>query len=575
MTAFPVRSFNGSCKPNNKVNDDPIYQVHRRLKVVVVGAGASGLLLAYKLQRHFDNIDITIFEKNAAVSGTWVENRYPGCGCDTPAHCYTWSFEPKTDWSANYASSSEIRQYFTDFCTRHALQKYIKLEHRVLSAEWLQEDAQWRVTVEDLVTKAQLQTVAHIFINAAGILNNWKWPDIPGLHLFKGKMLHSAAWDDAVDLQGKTVGLIGNGSSGIQILPAIQSKVQKLFHFVRQPTWIAPPIGEEYREHTREDIMTFASDPKHHLEMRRDLETRMNVIFETFRQGSQMQNSSREHTQTSMLEKLGKHELSNRLIPDFPVGCRRPTPGTGYLESLLKDNVHTVVGQVERIIEDGVVAEDGTTYPVDVLVCATGFDTTYRPRFPILGRTGRSLSDAWKNEIQGYLGIAVPDYPNYFMLLGPNCPVGNGPVLIAIEHQVSYIIQMLSKFQKENIRSFDVKADATESFNLWKDGYMEHTIWKQDCRSWYKAGSKTGKVVALWPGSTLHYLETIKTPRYEEWEWEYQRGCNRWAFLGNGHSTAEKRPGGDVAWYIRSDDDSPIDPCLKTSQGLPEKGVLK
>lgn len=363
-------------------------------------------------------------------------------------------------------------------------------------------------------------------------------------------------------------------SSGIQILPAIKSKVQKLFHFVRQPTWIAPPIGEEYREYTDEDKLRFASDPEHHLEMRRNIESRMNATFETFRQGSQMQHRSRQYIQSSMLEKLDKHELSNHLIPSYPFGCRRPTPGTGYLESLLDDNVHTIVGQIERVSEEGVVAEGGTVYPIDVLICATGFDTTYKPRFPIVGRTGKCLNDAWEDEIQAYLGIAVPHYPNYFMVLGPNCPVGNGPVLIAIEQQVSYIIQMLSKFQKENIRSCSVSPDATESLNRWKDDFMEHTVWHQDCRSWYKAGSKSGRVVALWPGSTLHYLEAIKTPRYEEWEWEYQRGANRWAFLGNGHSTAEKRPGGDLGWYIRSQDDSPVDPCLKSGHNLPEKTSL-
>ncbi|MCJ1260534.1 hypothetical protein MMC22_000395 [Lobaria immixta] len=544
---------------------DPIYQPQRKLKVVVIGAGASGLLLAYKLQRHFDDLDLKVFEKNPAVSGTWFENTYPGCACDVPAHCYTWSFEPKTDWSSIYAGSPEIRQYFTDFCTRHELQKYIELEHQVLSAVWSEDDAQWQVNVEDLRTNTRRQTTAHVLINASGILNKWKWPLIPGLHSFKGRLLHSAAWEKTVELSDKTVGLIGNGSSGVQILPAIKSQVQKLFHFVRQPTWIPPPIGEgdESRRYTGEEIQSFASEPDRHLNLRRKIEHRLNGGFDIFITESAMHDQIQENVKSAMKEKLNNHELSNHLIPKFPFGCRRPTPGIGYLESLLDEKVQTVVGNIDRISEKGVVCENGTMYPVDVLVCATGFDTTYKPCFPIVGRLGQSLSDAWEAEIQSYLGLAAPHYPNYFMALGPSSPVGNGAVLIAIEHQVSYIIQMLSKFQKENIRSFEVSPAATESFNRWKDEFMEHTVWKKDCRSWYKAGSKSGRVVALWPGSTLHYLETIKAPRYEDWKWGYQNGVNPWAFLGDGHSTAEKRPGGDLSWYISSHDDSLVDPCLK------------
>lgn len=354
-------------------------------------------------------------------------------------------------------------------------------------------------------------------------------------------------------------------SSGIQVLPAIKPRVQKLFHFVRQPTWIAPPFGN-YRRYTAEDIQLFASDPEHLLNTRREIEHKLNEFFEIYVMGSAAQVRFRDYIKSSMEKELDNHELSDHLIPNFPAGCRRLTPGIGYLESLKDEKVQTIVGSIDRISEEGVVSENGTTYPMDVLICATGFDTTYRPDFPIIGSSGQSLSDAWRDESQCYLGLAVPQYPNYFMTLGPNSPVGNGPLLIALEHQVSYIIQVLSKFQKENVRSFDVSSAATESLNRWKDEFMKHTVWKQDCQSWYKAGSKSGRVVALWPGSTLHYLETIRVPRYEDWKWNYQKGANPWAFLGNGFSTAEKRPEGSLSWYLATQDDSPVDPCLKAAR---------
>lgn len=352
-------------------------------------------------------------------------------------------------------------------------------------------------------------------------------------------------------------------SSGIQILPAIKPEVRKLFNFVRQPTWVAPPFMEEYRKYTREEIQAFALDPDHHLNLRRKIDSRMNGGFDMFIMHSAIQKSIQEDVKSSMIKKLDNQELSDLLIPKFPYGCRRGTPGPDYLESLSDEKVQTVFGNIDRISEEGVVSENGTVYPVDVLICATGFDATYKPCFPIVGSSGRSLSDAWEDEVQGYLGLSAPDYPNYFMTLGPNSPVGNGPLLIGLELQVSYIVQMLSKFQKENVRSFEVSSAATESFNRWKDEYMKKMVWTEDCRSWYKAGSKSGRVVALWPGSTLHYLEAIKAPRYEDWKWCYQKGVNPWAFLGNGRSTAEKRPGGDLAWYLTSQDDSPVDVCLK------------
>jgi len=150
------------------------------------------------------------------------------------------------------------------------------------------------------------------------------------------------------------------------------------------------------------------------------------------------------------------------------------------------------------------------------------------------------------------------------MTLGPNCPIGNGPVLIAVEAEVEYIIRVLSKFQKENLRSFDVKQSPVNEFNQWKDDFMSKTIWTEECRSWYKAGSVHGKVAALWPGSTLHYLEALREPKWEDWNITYPSGLNRWAYLGNGHSSAEKR-NGDLSHYIRDHDDSLIDPCLKKS----------
>lgn len=296
------------------------------------------------------------------------------CACDVPSHCYTWSFEPKTDWSATYATSEEIYQYFSDFATKYDLYKYIKLRHEVNHAVWNSQSAQWEVKILNSETGEVLTDSAHILINGGGILNAWRYPPIPGIKVYKGALVHSAAWDPNLSLEGKTVGLIGNGSSGIQILPAIKDKVKNLITFIREPTWVSPPVGQGFREYTLEDKARFAADPKYHLETRREIEADMNNKFGIFHTGSIEQSQTKAYMLSQMKTKLNSPGLENVLIPEWSVGCRRITPGTNYLESLTANNVKVVYGEIDSITEKGCVV-DGQEHEVEVLICATGFDT--------------------------------------------------------------------------------------------------------------------------------------------------------------------------------------------------------
>jgi cation diffusion facilitator CzcD-associated flavoprotein CzcO len=184
--------------------------VNRQLRVICAGAGASGIYLAYRLKHYFIDFALDIYEKNPDIGGTWLENRYPGCACDVPSHNYTYSFEPKWDWSANYAGSEEIFKYFSDFVDKYGLREYITCNHKVVHAEWDETNSEWEVRIEKANGAVFVQR-CDFFISAAGILNSWRWPAIPGLQSFKGVLLHSANWDQNVDLKGKHVGLIGNG----------------------------------------------------------------------------------------------------------------------------------------------------------------------------------------------------------------------------------------------------------------------------------------------------------------------------------------------------------------------------
>ncbi|KAK8023756.1 hypothetical protein PG993_011822 [Apiospora rasikravindrae] len=536
---------------NYQCSDTPIH-ANRHLRVICIGAGASGLYLAYKLRKDFTDFTLDVFEKNPDIGGTWFENRYPGCACDAPAHNYTYSFEPKWDWSSNYASSSEIFRYFSDFATKYDLRQYISFSHEVVGAQWDEDTNEWIVDVrQDDGNGGGGNTTrrrADFLINASGILNKWKWPDIADFDSFKGPKIHSAA------------------SSAIQILPQMQAVADHVTTFIRQPTYVVPQQGMGYHKYSPEEQQGFREDPESHLKLRKETERAITAVFPVFVRGSVAQTKITDAMREAMKEKLttGSADLDtelDKLIPDFPFGCRRLTPGVGYLESLTKPNV-TVArgGGVVRMTPEGCVTADGKEWPLDVLICATGFDTTFRPRFPIIGRGGRSMAEEWSETAltkpttaptngngstttseggrgpETYLSLAAHGYPNYFMFLGPNCPIGNGPIIILIELAGEYMAHFLNRWQKQGpgLASFEPKRAAVADFMAHKDAFMDaRAVWSK-CESWYRSRA-TGRVTALWPGSVPHYMEALSEPRYDDYETELD-------------------PEADTAFYIRNSD---------------------
>ena len=216
-----------------------------KLRVASVGAGASGLCLAYKMERMLEagTWDLTLFEKNPHFGGTWYENTYPGVACDIPSHLYTFSWDPNPDWSHYFAYGPEIQKYFEGFAKRHNSEQYMQLNSKIVEAKWDEEEGKWTLTIENPITKEKRTDWCNVLVNGSGILNNWKWPDIEGIHDFKGSLLHSANWDHSVDFKDKACGVIGTGSSSVQIVPQLQKVVKSLECFMRSSTWISPPFG--------------------------------------------------------------------------------------------------------------------------------------------------------------------------------------------------------------------------------------------------------------------------------------------------------------------------------------------
>ncbi|KAE9986270.1 hypothetical protein EG328_006273 [Venturia inaequalis] len=557
-----------------KVLKDQYHSQVRKVRVACVGAGPSGLCTAYKMEKMLSpgSWELTLFEKNPHFGGTWYENRYPGVACDIPAHDYTFTWDPKWDWSHFFGPGDECQQYFEGFAERHGSEKYMKLNTRVVECRWDEEDGVWNITLEDQRTKGRYHDWAYILINGTGILNNWKWPDIEGLHDFKGHLIHSANWDPTVDFDDKVVGVIGTGSTSVQIVPQLQEVVKNLQVYMRSPTWISPPFGagvlvndlqkgseadpgQRQYKFSEEEKLRFRNDPEYHLDFRKRIEAEINGLFGMYQAGSEMS----KHFRTVITEEMnrrmgpGHEELKSFIIPKWAPGCRRISPGDGYLEAMVQDNVTPVFSGIEKVTPDGILTQDGVEHKMDVLVCATGFQAAFKPAFKVIGKEGKSVDEDWINGPNMYMGVSAPRFPNYYTIVGPGSTWSNGTLLPSIETTIEYSIKMIKKIQSEHIKSIDVKQEALDELYSHFDEFHKDTVWKEECRSWFKDG-KVKNRIHIWPGSTIHFLKTIKDPRFEDYNIRY-RYKNRFAYLGNGDvkATASRDILG-LSPYIRNSD---------------------
>ncbi|THY86154.1 steroid monooxygenase, partial [Aureobasidium pullulans] len=376
------------------------------------------------------------------------------------------------------------------------LRKYIRLNHRIVSATWNEDTRDWLVQVEDLTTGHVFQDDCNVLINASGVLNKWKWPKIEGREHFQGSMLHTANWDDSVDLTGKRVAVIGGGSSAVQIVPNIQPIVKSMECFLRSTSWITGNVGQRFASkdggnfnYSDEQKEILQNDPVKYLKYRKIIESEMNVRFKFILNGSPEQAAVRKLVEADMRNKLvSKPEISDVLIPkDFAVGCRRPTPGNGYLEALCKDNVEVVSDSITKITATGIETADGVNHEVDIIICATGFDVSCRPAYPTIGRHGKDLAKEWEHIPSTYLSITVPDFPNY-----------------------------LSTVDGEPM---------------------------------------------MWPGSRIHFFETMATVRWEDYHLT-RLEKNRFAYLADGFASRES-DGRDLSWYLGLLDGRDVQPEIK------------
>ncbi|KAA8624375.1 cyclohexanone monooxygenase [Pyrenophora tritici-repentis] len=467
-----------------QINEQPM-GTKRRVKVILMGAGASSLNFFKKAEEEMENLEMVCYEKNNDIGGTWLENRYPGCACDIPSVNYQFSWKIKL-WSHFYSYSPEIWEYLKSIERENDfIAKYIKLRHRLEHVEWDDDAGLWRCKVRDLEKDEVFEDSAEFFINAGGVLNNWKWPDIPGLSDFKGKLMHSANYEEGYDLSNKRVAVIGSGSSGVQIVAAIQQKVEHLYHWVRSPIWITAGFAQTWAgknganfRYSEEQLKYLSNNPQKYLEYRKQIENELNQRFKFIIKGSPEARLAREYAATEMRTKLNHDaRLTEKMIPkNFNPGCRRPTPAPGYLEALVAKNTTVFTDPIKTITPTGFIDQDGTPHTVDVIICATGFNTSWLPRFPFIAH-GHDLRSVWgtENGVTSYLSVGIPNFPNTFSFCGPYGPLGHGSFIPLIEQWTRYIFHAITKTQIENIKSLTPKLTPSLHFRQHADLFLKRT----------------------------------------------------------------------------------------------------
>ncbi|KAJ9116538.1 hypothetical protein QFC24_006708 [Naganishia onofrii] len=529
------------------------------LKIAIAGGGASGICLALKLLQaqksgRLGDIHITIYERSQDYGGTWHSNRYPGCRCDNASHVYQFSFAPYADWPQFYSSSRDINKYMHIVAQKFGVEPLIKCNRTVKSAIYSEETAKWTIEVEDKDSAVETIEV-DIYVPATGVLSQVNKPHIPGLENFpKDKVLHTAEWPVDLDYEtafkDENVAVVGNGSSGLQTIGTIAPFAKSVSIFARSKFWISPPILAEragvrdwkggnfyYSDAEREEFAANAEALwKHGYELS---EATMH-LFDIFRKNSAEQEGMKALLRQLMNADLRDPQLIAKLVPDFDVWCRRVTPCVPFMEAIHMPTVSLTMDPIEKVSKQSITTKNGQEYNVDRIILATGFDTTFKPKYPLRGRKGIDLSDIWSIRPKGF--------PNMFIMCGPGTTFANGAVLPGMEANAQYIVDVVAKMQSQDIRSMEISQESQDEYNRQQESVMADLVFTSSCSSWYKGGKADAPPDALYAGSSLQFMELLASPRWEDWKYEY-RYKNKYSFLGKGTSSIEAR-GGDRAFYL-------------------------
>ncbi|AKU15505.1 flavin-containing monooxygenase [Luteipulveratus mongoliensis] len=473
---------------------------------VVVGSGFSGIAMAIALKAAGRD-DFAILEKADEVGGTWRENRYPGCECDVPAHLYSYSFELNPYWSQSYAPADEIQDYLLYCVEKYDLRRHLEFDSTVQDAAYDDETGTWTLTIA--TSWGTLRTIrTRDVMLGVGALHEPHIPEIPGLETFAGELMHTATWDRGTTVSRKRVGVIGTGSSGVQIIPPLAEDAAHLTVFQRSAPWVMPRSNTLYADRL---IDTFEQHPAAMRAHRAKLKATSDLRERGITSAPKLLKAASRLALENLHASIKSPELRAKLTPDYAMGCKRVLLSSDYYPALASPNVTVETAAIDHVEPDAIVTA-GERHQVDVLVLATGFDPLGSYRYlGIKGAEGHLLSSDWDAGATAYLGVTVPHFPNLFLLLGPNTLLGHTSDLQMIEAQVGLVMQLIRERDRRHLKTVGVRPQVVPEFLAELDRRSKQTVWASGgCDSWYL--DEEGRNRTLWPGSVAEYEKRTTRP---------------------------------------------------------------
>lgn len=464
----------------------------KHYEVVVVGAGLSGVCAAIKL-KEAGVANFHVVEKAADVGGTWRDNRYPGVACDVPSHLYSYSFAPNPEWSRWYAPGPEIWDYVKKCATDFGVYEQISFDTTVESADWKTD--RWVLQDSNGTTLS-----AKSIVSALGGLHTPNLPTIPGQDVFEGEQFHTTEWPDDLDLTGKRVAVVGTGATAVQIVPEIADQVGELIVFQRSPVWVGPKKDPEYSE---EERAALRGNPAAMKQLRDKLyQSWESSSIDLHTAGTAVNTNAEVQARAHIQRSVSDAAVAEALTPNHNFTCKRATISNRYHATYEKDNVTLVSGAVDSLTRTGLMAA-GQNYDVDVVVFATGFKAfNIANEIDLTGVDGLPLTDAWQSRVTSYKTVMVHDFPNLFLMMGPN-GTGLHSALQTIEAQADYVVHMVQRMQREGIESLNPKQEFVDAFTANVEKRFEGTTHNKGCTSWWT--DQTGFNHSIWPGSSDDY----------------------------------------------------------------------
>jgi cation diffusion facilitator CzcD-associated flavoprotein CzcO len=458
--------------------------------VVIVGAGFGGLGMGTALARGGKK-SFVILERAEEVGGTWWYNSYPGAACDVPSHLYSFSFRPNANWSRMFASQPEILDYLRQTAREEGLLPHIRFGTELLDARWDVTGHIWRVKTSRGTFSART------LVTAVGHLSEPRMPAIAGIASFNGTLFHSAQWDHGVDLSGKRIGVIGSGATAIQVVPELAKISDRLVVFQRSAPYITPRPDRAY---TPAEQGMFRRLPETMEAERADMFWANEERYAQ-RRGTESLVSAAAHVAINHLHNQVKDpELVRKLTPGYTFGCKRVLKSDEYYPTFNRANVTLETDGIQGVTENAVITTTGTVHELDALIVCTGFEATDLPiSYKVYGRSGQSLSERWSRGMQAFSTSAVPDFPNMWIINGPNTGLGHNSAVYIAESQIAYIAGAIDHMDVTGTRVMEVSDEAEGQYMLELEDLAKGTVWLNGgCKSWY-VDHRNGRLTTLWP----------------------------------------------------------------------------